>query len=421
VAQVSKLVPQVINSGGPVMSSPRVVPVTFMADATAADAVTFIEQLAGSPYWSAVTAEYGVGPLVAAPALQLEETPPAVESQQVVEDWLRSKLMSASGFPQPTDETIYAVFNPNGPIEAPLGFHGAFALPNGSIVSYAVLRTNAPIDTITSNASHELAEAATDPRPSTRPAWSDLDVDHRGWELLGNAGSGFAGRSGGEIGDVCPVLIQPWRYPVNMPPPSLLPPWSVPRVSVTGIDHEVQRVWSNRAALEKHDPCVPFGLSPYFNAAAVPPDVVTATDFAGNHFTTRGVHLPVGQTRTIELDLYSDIPTEPWSLAVQDETSYDLTCQVSIPALPPPFPLDAMAPDNMLPPPPSVPASSSVSPPQCSDPTVAISLDKDAGKDGDKIQLTLTQRASALNGTHFLVIANTLGEAQTVWPLIVQE
>jgi hypothetical protein len=39
--------------------------------------------------------------------VQLDETPPAAESQQVVEDWLRSKLTSASGFPQPTDETIF--------------------------------------------------------------------------------------------------------------------------------------------------------------------------------------------------------------------------------------------------------------------------------------------------------------------------
>jgi hypothetical protein len=411
--------PQVINSGGPVVSSPRVVPVTFTSDASAAAVATFIEQLAGSPYWSVATAEYGVGPLVAAPPVQLDETPPAVESQQVVEEWLRSKLKSASGFPQPTDETIYAVFNPNGPIEGPRGFHGDFALPSGSIVSYAVVRTDVPIDTITSNASHELAEAATDPRASTDAAWSDLDVDHRGWELLANAGSGFAGRSGGEIGDVCQVLIQPWR-PALTVPPFPAPPWSAPRVSVAGIDHEVQRVWSNRAALEKHDPCVPFGMSPYFNAAVVPPDVVTATDFAGNQFTTRGVHLPVGHTRTIELDLYSDVPTEPWSLAVLDQTSYEVTCQVSLPALPTPFPLDAMAPNNVLPPP-SVLTPPSASPSQCTDPTVASSLDRDAGKDGDKIQLTLTQRASAPNGTHFLIITNTLGDAETVWPLIVQE
>jgi hypothetical protein len=388
--------PQVVNSGGSVISSPRVVPVTFASDASAADVVTFIEQLAGSPYWNAVTAEYGVGPLVAAPAVQLDETPPAAESQQVVEDWLRSKLMSASGFPQPTDETIYAVFNPNGPTEAAPGFHGSFALPNGSIVSYALLRSNASIDTITSTASHELAEAATDPRPLTDPAWSDLDVVHRGWELLANAGSGFAGRSGGEIGDVCPVLIQPWNNPLAMPP-SPPPLWSVQRVSVVGIDHEVQRLWSNRAALAKHDPCVPFGMSPYFNAAVVAPDVVTATDFAGNQFTTGGVHLPVGQTRTIELYLYSDIPTKPWSLAVHDATSYNATCLVSI----------------------GTPASGPA--PQCPDPSVDSSLDRDAGKDGDKIHLTMTQRASALNGTHFLLITNTLGDAQTVSPLIVQE
>ena len=40
------------------------------------------------------------------------------------------------------------------------------------------------------------------------------------------------------------------------------------------------------------------------------------------NFTTKGVSIPVGQTKTVELDLYSDAPTSgPWKVSVLDLTS----------------------------------------------------------------------------------------------------
>ena len=71
----------------------------------------------------------------------------------------------------------------------------------------------------------------------------------------------------------------------------------------------------------------------------------------------------------------------------------------------------------------AAPPDTSLQPPPCGsgDPSVARSLDKSAGKDGDKIHLTLTMRSNVASGTHLLVITNTLGNAQTVWPLIVVE
>jgi hypothetical protein len=404
------------------MATPRVVPVTFTSDPNASDVVAFLDQLAGSAYWSDVTAPYGIGALRAAPAMRLAEAPPAGDSSQEVEDWLRSKLMSDHRFPQPTDETIYALFLPGAPVAGFAGYHLDFALPNGSIVTYLVVRNDGPIDSVTTTTSHELAEAATDPRPSHGPAWSDLDVDHRGWELLARTGSEFVGTSGGEIGDVCPFLIQPmWQSPLSSAPPrSMLPAWSMPSAFVPGIDYEVQRMWSNRAAADKHDPCIPSAMSPYFNSAVVLPDTVKATDSAGNKFTTRGVHIPVGQTRTLEVDLFSDEPTAPWAVAVEDQTSYQtIICEGTGPAAPvgAGSPIGAAArPMDAAPPDPSMfPACSSV------DPTIDRSLDKNTGKDGDRLHVTLTQRASITGGTRILVITNTLGDARTVWPLVVVE
>jgi len=50
----------------------------------------------------------------------------------------------------------------------------------------------------------------------------------------------------------------------------------------------------------------------YFNSALVPTDNVI---FQGE-FVTHGVKIPLGTSRTVEVDLYSDGPTSgPWTLA----------------------------------------------------------------------------------------------------------
>jgi hypothetical protein len=54
-------------------------------------------------------------------------------------------------------------------------------------------------------------------------------------------------------------------------------------------------------------------------------------------------------------------------------------------------------------------------------PQVAYFFDRDQGRDGDTVRLTIRPRSTATGGTHLLLITNTLGNAQTVWPLLVVE
>ena len=56
-----------------------------------------------------------------------------------------------------------------------------------------------------------------------------------------------------------------------------------------------------------HDPCVPrTTTAPYFNAMPVLPDDIDFAVGAETTVSTKGVSVPVGQSRTVELDLYSD-------------------------------------------------------------------------------------------------------------------
>jgi hypothetical protein len=74
------------------------------------------------------------------------------------------------------------------------------------------------------------------------------------------------------------------------------------------LGHAVQRSWSNVAAAAGHDLCVPAPAGPYVGAAQTIGDRVTAR-YSGSQVPMTGLHVPVGQTRTIAVSLFSDAPT----------------------------------------------------------------------------------------------------------------
>src|SRR5262249_4292077 len=80
----------------------------------------------------------------------------------------------------------------------------------------------------------------------------------------------------------------------------------------------VQRVWSNVAAAAGHDPCVPAPAETFFLAAPVLPEWVKVRDDGGKEVTTTGLSLGVGEQKTLDIVLYSDGPTEPWSVFAVD-------------------------------------------------------------------------------------------------------
>jgi hypothetical protein len=298
------------------MVSPHLVPISFAGDPLAAPIDTFIaEMVADTSYWNGATAEYGVGPLTTSPSQHLAEAAPASITDAQIQTWLTSKILSGA-FPRPDSNTIYAIFYPKeSAVTMDAGtscqqpgfnaYHQEYAvIGNGAAtaVAYVVVGRCPPpvpeatdMDMVSGEASHEIIEAATDPRPTTRPAYGQVDPDGLGWALVG---------AGSEIGDLCAGFPESFYKP-------------------SGITTLVQRVWSNAGAAASHDPCQPQGTSPYFNSAAVLDDKIQVVDPQGV-FTmqTKGVLIPVGSERDVELDLYSDAPTAgPWLMSARDMSS----------------------------------------------------------------------------------------------------
>ena len=131
------------------------------------------------------------------------------------------------------------------------------------------------MDALGAAVSHELVEGVTDPLVNLHTAFALPDDDHFAWEI----------ESGGEAGDMCAFV-----------------PGA--NTKVPGFPYLVQRGWSNAEARAGHDPCVPHVASePYVVAAAV----LDHIQVKGN--STLGVRVPVGETRTIEIDVSAAGPT----------------------------------------------------------------------------------------------------------------
>jgi len=320
--------PQVEFLGGAVLSSPKIVPVYFSGDdPTFVSSLTdFTAKIGATQFWKAATTEYGVGAATSLAPVMLTETAPSTIDDTAIQTWLAGKLNSNdAAFPPADANTVYLLYYPpnvtitlsGGPGGASQscqsfgGYHSNIELDaNHSTlpVSYAVIPRCADfggltgVDAITATATHELVEAVTDPYPSpttTFPngaaAYGQVDQNHIIWErILG----------GGEVGDMCA------QFPDSFT--------KFPELSYT-----VQRTWSNKAAKTGHDPCVPpLGGEVYFNGAPVLTDNVVATIF-GQTITTKGVNIPVGQAKTIDIDLYSDGDTGgPWTVNAQDLSSF---------------------------------------------------------------------------------------------------
>jgi hypothetical protein len=179
------------------------------------------------------------------------------------------------------------------------GYHGDFQLGTSSqYVTYSVVARCPPfpgasaIDSLTSIASHELVEAATDPLAIDNPAYLSPDTDHEAWGIP----------AGGEVGDMCEGYGNVFYTPADVP-------------------YLVQRTWSNKAAAAGSDPCQPAGLMPYYNAAAALTDEITVNDPMLGTYTSLGTRIPVGGTGTVTLDLYSTGATQPFTVQAFDLSS----------------------------------------------------------------------------------------------------
>jgi hypothetical protein len=384
--------PQVVTLGGPVMKAPKIVPVFFANDpdtATLAKVADFVKKVGQTQYWKANTTEYGVGAATGLDPIMLTaaDNPPATLDDSTIQTWLAGKLNSNDpAWPKPDQNTIYAMFYPaattitlgggmaptgdagappdaggfGGGVETSCQYFGGYhqdilldANHGTANVAYAVLPRCPAFnglsaqDGLTSAASHEFLEASTDPFPIEDPAYAQVDNPHFYW-------SSFLG--GGEIGDMCAQFLPSFTKFAEMP------------------DYEVQRSWSNKAASTGQDPCVPaLPGEVYFNTVPVM-DKVPAS-YAGQTVTASGVQIAAGQSKTIELDLFSTGPTSgPWTVSAADQATL------------------RMQPAQLN-----------------------FTFDKTTGQNGDKIMMTIQVVTASKRNRESFVITSTLGSVNNVW------
>jgi hypothetical protein len=314
--------PQVSSLGGPVLLHPRVIPIVYDDDPLLSDVQTFFTNLESAAYWEGAVGSYGVGAIEVGPTVLIHGPGPTRISTNAIplliaESLDRSLASSDAGagdaaaeggsstrWPLPDGNTIYAVIYPpettitdNKDCMSYGGYHDELAYSGGKTsyavlprcASFSLLPGHGALDILTVALSHELCEAATDPFPTSDPAYSTSNFVGSGWS---------ANAVGGEIGDMCVLELSSYEMRAD-------------------VGYWVQRVWSDANALASHDPCAPdLTGEVYFSAV---PDLAQTEVFPGLYMD--GITVAPGASATVALHLFSDGPTTgPWTVSVSEPT-----------------------------------------------------------------------------------------------------
>ena len=287
--------PVIPNQGGPTLSPLQLVTITFSADPNSAKDGDFGDFVVGSTWLKTVGADYGVQSATHVKKVVLPEAAGTTVKDTQIQALIASKIQD--GTLPSGNQVLYLIYYPPGTVVQSVfgdadtcvsvgnaaigGYHwegqnGAAPFP------YAVVPTcqNESLADIQASASHELMEAATDPFPSTKPAWVLTDPTNP-WSALD-----------GEVADFCELL------------------------TTTEGGYSLQQVWSNSAAkANDRDPCVPSPSTPFYNATATPGTVQMVA---------------AGQSFTFEIKGWSSAPVAPWMISADaissplaDGTSFD--------------------------------------------------------------------------------------------------
>ncbi len=302
--------PLLQNLDGGFIASPTIVAIFFANDdpALLPQLEDFYMGLGTSPLWKAAK-EYGVGAATAMNVVLTEDAPATIDDSPdtkgdttALESWLLAEIASGK-IPAHTANTIYMINYPAGTAVTADGtqcvdfdgYHTDVMTTAGTLNSYGVIprctdQESTTLITFTSKASHEAIECATNPYPDYEPAWAEIDIPHIYFDLAND---------GSEIADMCEQDPETYQ-------------------EFPGFPFTVQRIWSNEAVLAGHDPCVPeIAGKVFFNAVPELPDTGLLS-YQGNMATVDSIHIPVGETRTVYLDLYSDGATADWDVLVLD-------------------------------------------------------------------------------------------------------
>ena len=201
----SMAAPQILNMGGSVMKTPKIVPIFYPGEPYVAQLTSFISNLAGSSYWTATTSEYGVGSVTVGASHTMTTAAPTSIDDAEIKTFLTTQLDGAHGWGTPDPSTIYTIYYPSSTTITLMGdtscsafggYHNEVTIGATRVV-YAVMPRcstgGSDLDYLTSASTHEFIEAVTDPHPFTGAAFNQPDDDHLVWALFPIS----------EVGDMC--------------------------------------------------------------------------------------------------------------------------------------------------------------------------------------------------------------------------
>lgn len=309
--------PLLVNHGGPILANPQIVAITWSDDGDAPTLDGFVDKIGVGNYWNSIACEYGIGPAVSGPCnhVHIPGPAPATLTDSQLEQLIRKSVSSpqTSGWPAPTADTLYLVFISDSTdyqmrTQSGLvsicnsgvgGYHTSTVLSGGTEIPWAVVPRCGDMDRTTNAASHEIAEAATDPM-SRSPGLRDFDDAHAIWNAF------VVGQT--ENGDACEFFRDA-------------------TFSSAEVGFVLQRQWSSASFAAGHAPCVPSSAT-FFNAMPldlydVPWVVPDFGSFSNSGpVTAKGINIKVGDTGSFTVGYYSDKPTpNDWTLKAVEGTS----------------------------------------------------------------------------------------------------
>ncbi len=242
------------NMANPVLAHAKLVTITYPTDTNRARLEAFSDGLGKSRFWKETVSEYGVGPTASDASLHVHlgtADLPAEEHGKLFDQDLVTFITTharagTAGFPVADAETLYVLYVPKevklttgdgsvGACDSYMGYHDE-SVVDGKHLLYTIVYEacgNGTLDEVTDTASHEIAEAATDPYVSDAAtlALSGFDAEHLAFSLFNPRQE--------ENGDACEFFDEA-------------------NVTLGGdFPFHVQSLWSNRSARAGHNPCVP--------------------------------------------------------------------------------------------------------------------------------------------------------------------
>jgi hypothetical protein len=280
--------PIVSDEKGARLYTPELATVTFTNDPMMTDIWNFGDVVAQGDWWNSVAVPYAFSPAMNTGGWELPDTVSGKTLDDVNDlQPLIQSAIDAAKLPKPTNESLFVFYFPatttivnrNGDhtcTNGVGGYHDVMTYrspgaPDQSLAYAVIARCTSSLDDLTYAASHEIVEAATDPHPSTDPAF--YMIGYYPW----------TGPGGGEVADVC-----------------------LGRGPSTATGYTMARSWVNAAAKASHDPCQPATPGAIYFQTAIDTEMGAVTDSWGTYRSDGFINITHGTTRQITGTTFSE-------------------------------------------------------------------------------------------------------------------